>query len=306
MPIEMSSAFISEQLRYVRRQIIEFPLPEYLGANGMIVPLSGEIPVGATSYVYYIRTLVGEAAIISNPADDLPTADVYVEQKSGIIHDVGDSYRYSDKDLENAAFSGMNLTMSKATAAKQAAMIKLDKICFIGDTKYNLLGLLNQPNVPVASILADGVGGSTRWATKTPTQVLRDLRDLSTLIPIETNLVERPDTLLLPPLQYFYLSQTYKDPMSDMTLMEAFLRTQGANGIQNVEMVPYLAGKGAGGTDMGILYRRREDKVKLHVPMPFTPKRPQERNLHYVVPCRYTTGGVEVTFPMSLRYFQGI
>lgn len=305
MPVAITSAFIDEQLRYVRKKIIDQPYPEYLGANGMIVPVSNEVPRGAASYIYYIRTLVGEAQIIANPSDDLPTADLYVEQKTGIIHDVGVSYRYSDKDLENAAFAGMNLTMSKAQAAKQASMVKLDRIAYVGDAKYNLLGLVNQPNVPVISLVADGTGNSTRWANKTPTQILRDLRDIATVIPSETNLVERPDTMLLTPTEYFLISQTYKDPQSDLTILDAFLRTQGKNGIQYVEMIPGLVGAGAGGTQLGVVYRRREDKVKFHIPMPFTPKLPQARNLNYVVPCRLTTGGIEVTFPLSLRYFQG-
>lgn len=304
--VQITSTFIAGKLQYVRNKVIDQPFPEYMGANGAIAPVSDEIPIGATSYLYYTRTLVGEAKIIANPADDLPTVDLYSVPHTGIIHDVGVAYRYTDKDLEAAAFSGQNLTLGKGLAAKQASMIKLDKICYLGDSQYNLMGLFNQPNVPTASLLADGVGGSTTWGSKTPTQVLRDLRDLSTLIPVTTNMVERPDTMLLPPVEYFQISQTFKDPSSDMTILEAFLRTQGSNGIQNVEPVPWLQGRGIGGTNLGVLYKRREDKLKFHIPMPFTPKRPQEQGFSYTVNCRLTTGGIEFPFPLSAVYFQGI
>lgn len=308
MPVAQNySFFVSEQLRYIRREVLEQQYPEYLMADGRLVPISDEIPAGASSYTYYIRTLVGEAKIIANPADDLPTADVFSEPRTGQIFEIGDSYRYSDSDLEHAQFSGQNLTTAKAMAAKQAMMIKLDKIGYIGDSLYNLLGLHNQPNVPTASMMADGVGGSTLWINKTPTQVLRDLRDFTSLIPISTNLVESADTLLLPPQHYWYLAQTYKDSNSNITLLEAFLRPQQiSGGIANVQPVPYLAGAGPNGANMMIAYRRREDKLKFHIPMPFTPKAPQEINLHYRVPCRMKTGGVEVTFPLAMVYGYGI
>lgn len=302
----LPSFFVEGQLRYVRREITLMPLPEYLMADGRILPVSNEIPIGATSYTYYNRTLVGEAVIIANPADDLPTADVFSSMQTGIIYNVGDSYRYSDMDLEAAQFSGQNLPLAKAIAAKQAMLVKLDKIGYIGDPKYNLMGLTNQVNVPSASVLPDGVGGSTKWIDKTPTQVLRDLRDMASLIPVDTSMVEQPDVILIPPLHHYYLMQTYKDPASDMTLLEAFLRPQGDAGIKFVQPAPYLAGAAPDGSDMAIVFKRREDKAKFHIPMPFTPKRPQENNLHWKVPCRATTGGVEVTAPTSARYFYGI
>lgn len=306
MPQTLNSAFIHERLNYVRRETIQRPLPEYLAANGNVANISTEIPRGARSYTYYILNMVGEAKIIANPADDLPTADVYTEARTGIIHDVGVSYRYTDADLEAAAYAGVELTTQKALAAKTAAMVKLDKIGYMGDSQYGLLGLLNQPNVPFVSLVADGVGGSTAWQDKTPTQVIRDLRDISTVIPVETNMVEKPDTLLLPPTQYYYLTQTYKDPSSNMTLMRAFLETQGIDGIVNVERVPYLAGMGIGGVDLAIVYKRREDKVKFHVPVAWYPKEPQPYNFAYNVPCRLTTGGIEMPFRMSARYIQGL
>ena len=306
MPPQLQSFFVEGQLRYVRREIINYPLPEYLMADGRIVPISNEIPIGATSYTYYNRTMVGEAVIISNPADDLPTADVFTNPQTGIIYNVGDSYRYSDMDLEAAQFSGQNLTLAKAIAAKQAMLVKLDKIGYIGDPKYNLMGLVNQVNIPSASVLPDGVGGSTKWVDKTPTQVLRDLRDMASLIPVETSMVEQPDVILIPPLHHYYLMQTYKDPASDMTLLEAALRPQGEAGIRFIQPAPYLAGAAPDGSDMAIVFKRREDKAKFHIPMPFTPKTPQEHNLHYRVPCRATTGGVEMTTPTSARYFYGI
>ncbi|HEY9301268.1 MAG TPA: major capsid family protein [Phormidium sp.] len=309
MPDNSYSLYVSEQLRVVRREVIEYPLPEFPLANGLIVPRAtgnNAIPRGATSYLYYLRTFVGEAKIIANPADDLPTVDLYTFPMTGVVHDVGDSYRYSDKDLENAQFAGQNLTSSKALAAKEAAFVKLEKIGYLGDSAYNLQGFMNHPNVPIATVLNDGANNSTQWRNKTAIQVLRDLRDMSAAVPIESGMRETADTLLIPSIQDFYLGQTFTNPLNPQTtLKEAFFKTQGADGIQNIQQVPWLSGA-FNGQDVAIVYKRREDKVKLHVPIPFYAKNPQESGFSWRVPCRLTTGGVELTFPLSARIFVGI
>jgi hypothetical protein len=309
MPDNSYSVYVSEQLRAVRRNVISYPLPEFPLANGLIIPYAtggNAIPRGASSYLYYLRTFVGEAKIIANPADDLPTVDLYTFPMTGIVHDIGDSYRYSDKDLEHAQFAGVDLTAAKGLAAKEAAFVKLEKVGYLGDSAYNLRGLLNHENIPIASLLNDGVNGSTRWRDKTPYQVLRDLRDMSAAVAIESQMRESADTLLIPPIQDFYLGQTFTSPTNPQTtLKEAFFKTQGADGIQNIQQVPWLEGA-FNGQDVAIVYKRREDKIKLHVPIPFYAKAPQEAGFGWRVPCRLTTGGVELTFPMSARIFVGI
>lgn len=313
MPVANNySIFVAEQLRHVRREVLEQQFPEYLMADGKLVPVpvpgsSDAIPIGAQTYTYYLQTMVGEAKIISNPGDDLPTADVFTEARIGRVYDVGDSYRYSDMDLEHAQFAGVNLTTMKANAAKKAMMVKIDKIGYIGDADYNILGLCNQPNVPTFSVPNDGAAASTTWASKTPLQILRDLRDFSAITPNSTHMIEYCDTLLLPPLEYWRVAQTFLDAGATITILEAFLKTnQATGGITNVQPIPYLAGAGVGGTNIMVAYARRQDKVKFHIPMPFTPKAPQEINLHYKVPCRMKTGGVELTYPLSMIYGYGI
>lgn len=313
MPVASNySLFVAEQLRHVRNIVLEQEFPEYLMADGRLVPIPAPgspdaIPIGAMTYVYYLQTMVGEAKIISNPGDDLPVADLFVEARTGRVFDIGDSYRYSDMDLEHARFAGVNLTAAKANAAKKAMMIKLDKVGYLGDSAYGLLGLCNQPNVPTFSVPNDGTGSSTTWASKTPQQILRDLRDFSAIISNTTNLVETPDTLLLPTLEYFRIAQSFIDTNATTTILEAFLKTNTVTGgINNVQPIPYLNGAGTNGSNMMVAYTRRADKLKFHVPMPFTPKAPQEVNLHYKVPCRMKTGGVEVTYPLSLAYGYGI
>lgn len=306
MPVNTYSTFVPEQLRYVRRAVLEQEFPEYMAAEGALIPISTEIPVGAQTYLYYLTTMVGEARVIANPGDDLPTADVFMESRIGIIRTIGDSYRYSDEDMEHAMYANVPLATNKAMAAKRAIMIKLDKIGYIGDDNYNLLGLTNQPNVPQFALPADGTGGSTTWESKTAQQIVRDLQDFSTSIMVSTDMIESPDTLLVDTTNYFRIARGFYDDDGTTTILDTFLNPQRTTGgITAVQPCPYLKGASPTGTNIIVAYKRREDKLRFHIPLPFTPKPPQENNLHYKVPCRAKTGGVEVTYPRSMSYAYG-
>ena len=75
--------FLRRQLEYIQSIVVEEDFPEKIMASGRGVPISTELPAGAETYTYRIYTMVGEAAILANGADDIPLVDGYFEERTG-------------------------------------------------------------------------------------------------------------------------------------------------------------------------------------------------------------------------------
>lgn len=312
MPV--SAMFLRQQLEQVQNIVIEQDFPERLMASGQLVPISTELNPGAETYSYKIMTAVGEAAILANGSDDIPIVSAFVEKRVGEIRTIVDGYEYTEEDVEAAQFAQMPLDSTLATIAREVMEAKLDQLGFDGDSQFNLLGFLNQPNVPTGTVAADGAQNgatnSTLWVNKTPEQVYRDLRAFAASPRAATNGVESYDIIGLPQAQFDLILGTPYPTINagNSTIYSFFMAAQKAtpSGIQAIVPIPYLAGKGAGATDLMVGWRKRDNKIKLHIPLDFTQKPVQMHNFSYRIPCRMRTGGVQLVKPLSVGYRAGI
>ena len=308
----VSSLFLRDQLKYVQNLVVEQDFPERLMASGAIIPISSEIPNGARTYSYKIMTYVGEAKILANGGDDIPMVDANCEERVAYVRTLADGYSYSLDDLESAQYANMNLDASMAIGARDVIEAKIDLLGYDGDAANNLLGFLNHPNVPNATVMDDGADAqadpSTLWVDKTPAQIYRDLVNFATATKTATNMVEIPENIGMPVAQFELISSTPFQEGSDTTILELFLRTQrmSSAGVQNVMPLPYLAGKGTGSTDVMVSWRKRPDKIKYHVPLSFEQQATQQVNLGFKVVCRSKVGGIQITKPLSMRTAYGI
>lgn len=310
----VNTLFLRQQLEQVQNVVVTQDFPERMATGGDWLPISNELNPGAETYSYRIMTAVGEAAILANGADDIPLVSAYVEKRVGEVHTIVNGYEYTVEDIEAAQFANMALDSTLATNAREIMEAKADQICFEGDPDYNLLGILNQPNVPNGTVLADGNenGGtnSTQWQHKTAAQIYRDLSQFGSSPRSATNGVEFFDTISVPEGQYNILAETPYPTGSAAgeTILSFYLKTQAANpkGVRRVLSVPYLAGKGAGGSDLMVGSRKNPSKLKIHIPLEFTTQAVQLHNFNYRVPCRMRTGGAQLIKPLAMGYRSGI
>ncbi|BAQ65528.1 hypothetical protein GM3709_2293 [Geminocystis sp. NIES-3709] len=279
-------------------------------SSGSAINISTDVPSGAETYSYRILTFLGEAAILANGGNDIPMINAYAEKRTGYVRTVVDGYEYGIEDLESAEYAGMNIDSSMAIGAREVIERKVDLLAYNGDSNFNLLGFLNYPNVPFYTIPNDGTGSSTTFATKTPEQIYRDLREFVSATRIATAGVETPEILALPIDQFDRVMQTPypTNSASGETIGSFFLKTQRMTpgGIQAMIPMAYLEGRGTGGLDMMVAYRKRLDKLKLHIPLDFEQMPVQQKDLDFRVVCRMRTGGVQINKPLALRYAEGI
>jgi hypothetical protein len=294
--------FFARQLEFVQARVYEFQYPALKAYQ--YIPINYNIPAGAEYVTATGFQSVGRARIINSYADDLPEAGILGTQLTNPVVSIGESYRYSHQEIRAAQYANIALDLRLAEAARRANDQLVNNLAITGDAQTGMTGLVNNPNVPVVTVPADGTGGNTEWSTKTPEQILRDLNLIVNQIVVNSNGVEMPDTLLLPLAQYTLIASTPRSSFSDMTILQYFLLNN--QFITRVDWLAQLAGAGVNGSDVMIAYERNENKLAMQIPMPFTQYPPQERNLEFVIPCESRYGGVTIYYPLSMVIGEGI
>lgn len=295
------NVFFERQLEQVRAQTYDVKYAQ-LKAR-MLIPVDNSVDPGAETVKYEQFDMVGQAKIINSYADDLPRADVKAKEFRQPIKGIGSAYGFSVQEIRAAKFAGKPLEQRKANAARRAVEQKIDAIGATGDSDNGLLGLFNQPNALVYTVPNGGSGFAT-FAKKTPDEILADLNGVTNLIVTTTKEIEVPDTLILPVDQYSHIASTPRSANSDTTILDYFLKNNPY--IQAVEPWAKLSGAGSGGTDRMVAYRRDPDALMLVIPQEFEQFPPQPEGLEFEIPCHARCGGVQVYYPLSICYGDGI
>lgn len=294
------SAFFERELAHIRPQTYDVKYPDVKFRQ--LLPIDYSVDAGADSIVYQQFDEVAQARIIASYADDLPVAEVKGKEFSSLIKGIGIAFHYSMQEIRAAAKAGRALTPKKAIAARGAIERLLERIAAIGDTATGLKGLLNQPSALTYTV-PSGVGGVT-WALKTPDEILADLNGIVQYIVDQTNEVESPDTIVMPPGQLGLIRTLRLNDLSETTVLEYFLSKNGR--VKNVESWSRCDAAGANATDRMCAYSRNPEKLQMVIPLEFTQHPPQPVGLKFEVPTEARTGGVTCEYQMSIAYGDGI
>jgi hypothetical protein len=294
--------FFARQLEYVQSKVYEFEYPAFKAYQ--YIPINYDIPAGAEYVTATGYQSVGRARIVNSYADDLPEAGIIGKQLTNPVVSIGASYRYSHQEIRASQMANINLSLRLAEAARRANDQKVNDLAIRGDPVTGQYGFVNNPNVPVVPVPADGAGGLSVWSSKTPEQILRDMNNVVNQIVVNSNGVESPNTLLLPLEQYTLIASTPRSINSDTTILQYFLMNN--QFIKTVDWLAQLAGAGETGEDIMLAYENNSNKLAMQIPMPFTQYPPQERNLEFVIPCESRFGGVSIYYPLSVIIGEGI
>lgn len=301
------SEFFARELEFTKSQSYDILYPEYTAVQ--FIPVSSEAGAGAHTITYQQFDSVGIMDFISSYADDLPTSEVFGKEFTQPVKSIGGSYVYSLQEVRDAAMAGRSLNQRKANAARQTYEQKIDNIGWFGDDGFNVLGMLNQPNVPAAVAPIGATSSNILWSGKNPDEILFDMNKIVDDIIINTLKVERPDMLLLPVQQYTQISSTQNSLASDTTILNFFLANKP---YMRVEMVNEMAAVDplpsgdTGPKDVMYAYRNSADKLTYEIPAPYETLPAQEINLSFKVPTHARVGGVIFYYPLSANIMEGI
>ena len=305
--IEASGRFDANESMFFARQLEAIKAQTYdvkrANLNALqLMPVSTDVPEGATTITYRQYDTVGMAKVIANYANDLPRADVTGKEFTSNIRSIGNAFGYNTQEIRSAIFAGVNLPSRKAMAATRAHQEKINALAFTGDADHGLPGLISNANVPEVTLAADGTGSSKTFASKTADKIVRDVNALVNKIISQSKGVHRATEVWMPVEQYALIATTQNSTASDTTILQ-FLQ-QVHPGITFRQVVE-LDGAGASGADRMYAIENSRDNWAIEIPMMMKMYSPQQKGLEFEVPVESRFGGVIIEYPLALAFCDG-
>ncbi|MEK4883472.1 encapsulin [Bacillus sp. FSL W8-0223] len=276
------------------------PKAEELTAR-TVFPLKTDIHPGAETYGYNVMTRSGAAKIVANGADDIPLVDTDIKRETAKIYSIMAAFHYTQQELRANQLAGTSVDTTKAATVRRAIAEKENKIAWIGDSDYGLVGVVNAPGIQTVAV-DQGSKGSTKWKDKDGNEILEDIRKTRAKITILPGYGSASLVLAVPPAQFEELNRRYSD-YDARSIMKVVEDNQW---FTKIVRVPDLVGVGTNGSDSMLIFNNDPETIQLVLPMDLT-RYPEEYKFPRVkVPCEERCGGVIIRFPYAVVRGDGI
>lgn len=270
------------------------------------IPMQDGVQPWQSAWGYKVVSEVGMAAFIADYADDLPPVARFLTPKSVGIKTIGDSYAYSEFELQQWLATKVDLSRDDAETARRKIDEKVDDVLLMGDEGQGVTGLFNNENVTVVESSA-GASGQTDFENKTYKEIVAQFR---AVFAAQKNLFKdkkvatKIDSVILPDDAFGYLETTNVSDSIDTSILDS-LKAKFPQ-IVNWYRSELLEDAGANGTGRAVFYRKAKNVLSYVLPEPFRQKNPQEQALHYKVPCYARIGGTVIKNLKGVVYCDGV
>lgn len=270
------------------------------------IPMQDGVQPWQSAWGYKVVSEVGMAAFIADYADDLPPVARFLTPKSVGIKTIGDSYAYSEFELQQWLATKVDLSRDDAETARRKIDEKVDDVLLMGDEGQGVTGLFNNENVTVVESSA-GASGQTDFENKTYKEIVAQFR---AVFAAQKNLFKdkkvatKIDSVILPDDAFGYLETTNVSDSVDTSILDS-LKAKFPQ-IVNWYRSELLEDAGANGTGRAVFYRKAKNVLSYVLPEPFRQKNPQEQALHYKVPCYARIGGTVIKNLKGIVYCDGV
>lgn len=321
----LSLAF-ARALEYIIRKPYEAEYPELRAME--FLPVMSEVAPEALAFTYRMLDKIGQAAIIQENGSDAPKVDIKGSEWQQPIVTIGASYDYTILDTARAEALDIPLEAYKAETARFACEYLLENIAAVGAPNSGVVGFTNAPGV--SGVTQVSAGGAANWMQQianigsastvnatTPGAVAAqgiaaDINAMINAIFQGTKGIHRPDTMLVGVNAYSALMTA---PRSVNFTYDTILDYLEKLCQIDIECWPQLDNAGAVTTTVGgtgafkgrvMMYKKDPKLVNLVIPQPWTQLPPQPVRMAWEVTSYLRTGGVQVRYPGSVRFMDGV
>lgn len=301
------AVFFQRQLEFIEAQTYDTLYPELEAREAFGTDTTGGAGINTLTYRSYNH--VGKAQVINARATDLPKSSISGIEVSIAVKSVGTAFDYDIDEVASAAVTGLPLETRKANAATRGYEQYVNSAAWYGDAANGFVGFFENPDVTKATVAA-GTGGSTKWAEKTPTEVIADLTTAVSAMYASTLKIMRPDEIWMPVEHEQYIFNTARSVQSDKTIGQFFIdNNQFINSRDKIKGLNAIKGHGASGADCFVVVARTAQGNKtfrLREPLPLTWQPVQLHGLVYEVPGRGRFAGFQAMYPAAISINSGI
>ena len=271
------------------------------------IPMQDGVQPWQSAWGYKVVSEVGMAAFIADYADDLPPVARFLTPKSVGIKTIGDSYAYSEFELQQWLATKVDLSRDDAETARRKIDEKVDDVLLVGDEGQGVTGLFNNENVTVVESSANAGGTATDFENKTYAEIVAQFRavlNAHKALFKDKKVAVKLDSVILPDNAFGYIETTNIGDNNDTSILDS-LKAKFPQFV-NWYRSSMLEGAGANSTGRAVFYRKAKNVLSAVVPEPFRQKNPQEQALHYKVPCYARVGGTVIKNLTGIIYCDGV
>jgi hypothetical protein len=300
-------AFVARQLEHIRAGLLEV---QYTNLEyDRLMPINRSVPAGAREYTIRIMDKVGEAIVIAENTDVVPSVEVNVTEKSMKFYTIGLGYNYTLSEVQAAMLAGMPLLATKAMVCKQQVERKVNDLALLGDTFSGSTGLLTATDTGVLTQTntTGASSGDTEFAGKSADEILGDLHGLTSKAWVDSKGMFSVNTMLLPLSTRTYIASrrvgdgTNGSILSYFLGADQFVKSEDAVvGLWQLESAAAAGVTGAWTGKRAMAYRRDPGALELMISQPFEQLPPQAVNFYVKTLCRLKMGGLAIYQPATI------
>lgn len=305
-------AFLQKQLEKVDSKILE-PLSSTLWPRDMPVKTGGGfVESVSTVNVTYATTGNGDAGLIFNEANDIPTMQAEYGKDITPVFNWANSMVISYIDKKK--FEGVALNLEEAL--NKGIHKAYDRFCddnvFLGFAKVGTTGLINNPNITrVAAAPHTENGSDTTWAEKDADDILADINDALVAVWAANDMADDglPNHILIPPQQFGSIVTRKVGVTGDKSILTYILENNIATQ-QGKQLVispnKYCKQAGTDSADRMVVYINEEGRIRFHQTAPLHRANTQNVDLAFKTHYVAQVSAVEFLYPTTVYYVDGI
>ena len=185
-----ASYFLDNQLESITKEKLYVEYPE--GRYASIVPVDSSDDEGAEEVGYTMYDRVGMSQIISAGDADSPAVDAFGQKFKKPVFELGNHFKFTNKEVRNAKFAGQPLEADKVFASASSVEQHHDDIAIMGDGSKGLrfggmYGIVFNPNV--TKMVAP-----KKFVNSTSDEILAEFANIYKRMIKDTKQIHRPDT----------------------------------------------------------------------------------------------------------------
>lgn len=313
--IASGGAFLVSELEK-RDPMLRKPLSSFTYPRDVNISTSGGWVdyVSAMSVAYGITGGSGTGAVNAGGANGLPVVQATVDKGVYKAHVFASALRVMFVDMQKSNFIGRSLDQMLTDGIRLTYDKHMDQNVYQGFDEYGTTGLINNPDAVETTVSGNGAStSSTKWADKTPKQILEDINKAitATWAAAEYDEAAMPNHILIPYEQYTYILNTMVTELATETILDCVLKNNIAaknGGSLFIGATKWCKGSGTSGADRMVVYVNNERFVNMDelVPLSRIMSSPNVTSVCYDTAYMANVSEVQVLYPQTITYWDGI